>query len=302
VQRRAGGARRRGRPRARGSPDVSGRPPDFGEAARESRSWKSCSAPTHQRRRSEAAAPRAARADRRFAAEALVAFAAPLRAAVSPARADRARADRRRFPLRSGGPGASYGAGQRAAVAGDAAQRAGGCAAVGSGAGPAARPARGVAEAGVRRSLPHRRGSAAPRRGRIGQDLVGVQRRAAASRQPLSAGRRSSTRRRGALGRARPEGPRSARGRGTGGRRGAPQGSGCASALPRPETPADARGGRGGRGASGARRRGTLARGAAAAGGLAAAARAIDSGAATERLARWAAASQRLGVAEAATA
>src|SRR5207253_2868764 len=96
---------------------------------------------------------------------------------------------------------------------------------------------------------------------------------AAVSRQPLSAGRRSSTRRRGALGRARPEGPRSARGRGTGGRRGAPQGSGCASALPRPETPADARGGRGGRGASGARRRGTLARRAAVASGLAPAAR-----------------------------
>src|SRR5207253_9685514 len=91
---------------------TSARPP-------ESRSWKSCSAPTHQRRRSEAAAPRAARADRRFAAEALVAFAAPLRAAVSPARADRARADRRRFPLRSGDPGASHGAGQRAAVPGD---------------------------------------------------------------------------------------------------------------------------------------------------------------------------------------
>src|SRR5256712_12697700 len=48
---------------------------------------KSCSAPTHQRLRSEAAAPRAARADRRFAAEALVAVAGPLRAAVSPARA-----------------------------------------------------------------------------------------------------------------------------------------------------------------------------------------------------------------------
>ena len=102
---------------------------------------------------------------------------------------------------------------------------------------------------------------------------MGIRRGAAAAGQRLSAGRGSFARRRFTVGRARTEGPRSARGRGEGGRRGAPQGIGCAAALPHPEASADARGDRGGRGAGVARRRGTLACGAAAAGGLAAAAR-----------------------------